>query len=251
MSNVEIFEPSRPPEPARGLALTPMDMLDRAIANGSSIDVLTKLMDLQERWEKNQARKAFDTAIASAKAEITIVGKNKTGHNSKRYADFAAYAAVIDPIISKHGLSYRFRSTQDSAIHVTCIVSHRDGHAEENTLVGPADATGNKNAIQAIGSTLTYLQRYSLVQALGLAASEDDDGTAAGGISTGALTGEQLTILRGAIVAVGIDIAKVLAYAKVEKLEDIQQRYFPKVLHAVEQWKPAPAETRLRPEAAK
>lgn len=234
---IEVLDPSRTAEPMTLPAMTPMTMLDRAVAQGASIEVLTKLMDLQDRWEKNNARKAFDAAISAAKAEIKIVGKNRTGHNSKRYADFAAYAAQIDPIISKHGLSYRFRSSQNGTINVTCILSHRDGHSEENTLSGPADATGNKNAIQAIGSTLTYLQRYTLVQALGLAASEDDDGVSAA-IGADGLTGEQLTILRSAIVEVGIDIAKVTGYAKVSKLEEIPQRHFEKVLKAVEQYKP-------------
>ena len=81
--------------------------------------------------------------------------------------------------MAAHGLSYRFRTIQDGAIKVTCILSHKSGHSEENTLSGPADASGSKNAIQAIGSTLTYLQRYTLTQALGLAASDDDDGRSA------------------------------------------------------------------------
>ena len=87
---------------------------------------------------------------------------------------------MVDPIITSHGLSYRFRTQQNDKINVTCILSHKAGHYEETTLSGPADATGSKNAIQAIGSTLTYLQRYSLVQALGLAAANDDDGKSSG-----------------------------------------------------------------------
>jgi hypothetical protein len=167
-------------EPNAVVSMTPMDMLDRAVTQGASMEVLEKLMALQERWEANQARKSFNDAVAAAKAEIPVITKNREGHNSKRYADFAAYARVVDPILGKHGLGYRFRTVQDDRIHVTCILFHKAGHVEENTLAGPADATGSKNAIQAIGSTLTYLQRYSLTQALGLAATEDDDGKAAG-----------------------------------------------------------------------
>lgn len=169
-----------PSAPAISAAITPMEMLNRAVAAGADIDVLEKLMNLQERYEANQARKAFDAAVAEAKAEIRPVVRNSTGHNSKKYADFAAIATAVDPIISKHGLSYRFRTAQTDKIAVTCILSHKSGHYEETTLSGPADSTGSKNAIQAIGSTLTYLQRYSLVQALGLAASNDDDGKSAG-----------------------------------------------------------------------
>ncbi len=186
-----------------------------------AIDTLAKLMDLQERWEKTQARKAFDAAVAAAKAQIPVIGKNATGHNSKRYADFSAYARVVDPILGAHGLGYRFRTVQDDkSIRTTCILFHKDGHSEENTLVGPADASGSKNAIQAIGSTLTYLQRYSLVQALGLAAAEDDDGRAG---SVGAVvSAEQAKALSDLIDTkiVGTE-ARLLRWARVEKIEDI------------------------------
>jgi hypothetical protein len=165
-------------EPSALVPVTPMDMLNRAVSSGASLDMVEKLMTLQERWEGNQARKAFDEAIAAAKAQIPPIERNATGHNNKRYANFAAIATVVDPILSQHGLSYRFRTTQTDKISVTCILSHKAGHSEETTLAGPADSSGNKNAIQAIGSTLTYLQRYSLVQMLGLAAAADDDGKA-------------------------------------------------------------------------
>lgn len=163
-------------EPAVPAPLTPMGMVQQAVSSGASIEVVSKLMDLHERWEANQARKDFDEAIAAAKSEIKPVAKNKKGHNDKRYADFSAYAREVDPVLARYGLSYRFRTEQDDRIKVTCILSHRGGHSETNTLAGPADSSGSKNAIQAIGSTLTYLQRYTLTQALGLAASDDDDG---------------------------------------------------------------------------
>lgn len=163
----EAFTPAEP--------MTPMAMVQQAVSSGAGIEVVSKLMDLHERWEANQARKDFDAAIAGAKSKIRPVVRNKKGHNDKRYADFSAYAREVDPVLAKFGLSYRFRSDQDDRIKVTCILSHKNGHSETNTLAGPADSSGSKNAIQAIGSTLTYLQRYTLTQALGLAASDDDD----------------------------------------------------------------------------
>jgi len=159
--------------------VTPMEMLNTALTRGADVTVLEKLMGLHERWEANQARKAFDAAIAAAKGEIGPIVRNATGHNEKRYADFAAIARTVDPVLTKHGLTYRFRTEQTDRINVTCILSHKGGHSETTTLSGPPDTSGGKNAIQSIGSTLTYLQRYSLVQMLGLAASNDDDGRAA------------------------------------------------------------------------
>jgi hypothetical protein len=213
-----IPETSAAPHTVPAPPVNPMNLLQTAVANGN-LDLAEKLMGLQERWEANQSRKAFDEAISSAKAEIPPIERNATGHNSKKYADFAAIAAVVDPILSKHGLSYRFRTQQTDRIAVTCILSHKAGHSEETTLVGPADQSGNKNAIQAIGSTLTYLQRYSLVQMLGLAAARDDDGKAGAGKPT--ITQEQADEIRDALESNGKDRTKFLKWAKVERIEDI------------------------------
>ena len=217
-------------EPRQSNAITPMEMLDRAVTSGASIDTLTKLMDLQERWEKNQARKLFDEAIAAAKAEISPIVRNATGHNDKKYADFAAIARAVDPVITKHGLSYRFRTQQSDRIHVTCVLSHKAGHSEETTLAGPPDASGSKNAIQAIGSTLTYLQRYSLTQALGLAATNDDDGATA----TGVITDEQREQLQEWIEKVGGDVPTFCGWAKVESLAAMPVAQFKKAKQALE-----------------
>lgn len=212
--------------------LTPMDMLNRAVEHNAPMEVLERLMALQERWDARQARKDFDEAIANAKAQIEPVVRNATGHNSKRYADFAAIARAVDPVISKFGLSYRFRTTQGERISVTCVLSHKSGHSEETTLAGPADATGNKNAIQAIGSTLTYLQRYSLVQALGLAAANDDDGKGAG--DGGTVTDEQAAEINRLAIEVKADIGKFLAYMKAESIPDIPAKQFDAAIAALE-----------------
>lgn len=212
-------------------AATPMDLLHQAVINGN-IEMAEKLMGLHERWEANQARRAFDTAISAAKAELKPVTRNKQGHNSKWYADFAAVATAVDPILSKHGLSYRFKSDQGDRISVTCILSHKDGHFETTTLSGPADTTGSKNAIQAIGSTLTYLQRYSLVQMLGLAAADDDDGKAGGAGEL--ITDDQAVELIDLCEAVGADRAKFLAYLKVATMGDLPAKRFEEAKQALE-----------------
>jgi hypothetical protein len=168
-----------------------MDMLRVAVDRGASIDVLEKLIALQERMESNQARRAFDAAIAEAKTELPPINKNREGHNGRKYADMSAIARAVDPVITRYGLSYRFRSSEAAGrITVFCRISHRDGYFEENALSAPIDTGPGRNAIQAIGSTLTYLQRYSLVQALGLAVTDDDvddDGESHGEIPEGAI----------------------------------------------------------------
>ena len=51
---------------------------------------------------------------------------------------------------------------------VTCRLTHAGGHSEENTLVAPPDTKGNKNPAQAVQSTSTLLQRYTLLAILGI-----------------------------------------------------------------------------------
>jgi len=207
------------------LATTPMELLARALERGADLSMVEKLMDLSDRHDKGQARKAFDASVADAKSEIPVIKKNREGHNKKKYADLAAFAAAVDPVLAKHGLSYRYRSRQENGtIYVTCILAHRDGHSEETTLSAGADTTGNKNSIQAIGSTLTYMQRYTLSLALGLAAAEDDDGQAAGGDE--AISDEQLKTLQDLASKSGADMEKFCAYFKIEALPDLRRSQF-------------------------
>ena len=217
-------------EPQALVTMTPMDMLARAVQSGADLDMIEKLMNLQERWEAGNARKAFEESLAKAKGEIPVIIRNASGHNSKKYADFAAIAKVIDPILARHGLSYRFRTTQTDKISVTCVLFGH-GHSEETTLSGPADASGSKNAIQAIGSTLTYLQRYSLVQALGLAAAEDDDGNTAA--ASGAISLEQVEQLIAIADEVEADKQAFCKYFRVESIAALPAKDFDRAIAAL------------------
>jgi len=160
-----------------------METLASAVQRGLPVETLNALMDFQERHAAFEARKAFDAAMAAAKSEIPVILKNREvdftsakGRTYYKHEDLAGIAKIVDPILAQHGLSYRFNTVTDKdGVTVTCIVSHRDGHSEKNTLNAGSDNSGNKNSIQAIGSTITYLQRYTLKAALGLAASNDDD----------------------------------------------------------------------------
>ena len=215
--------------------LTPMDMLHKAVSSGADMALIEKLMSLQERWEATQARKAFDNAIAAARGEIPPITKNRKvdytsqkGRTNYIYEDMAEIARTVDPILAKHGLSYRFRTASEinHPISVTCIVSHRDGHSEENTLSAPRDETGNKNAVQSLGSSLTYLQRYCLKAALGLAASNDDDGRGGKDDDGALITAEQVRELDGLLDSTKSNKALFLKLIKLENLADIRSDKF-------------------------
>lgn len=166
---------------------TPPALLQQAIASGANIEVLERLMSLEERWRANQAKRAFDAAMAALRLEMPPIVKNQTvdftsnrGRTHYKYEDLADVSEALTPVMAKHGLSFRWRTQPGEPVTVTCIVSHREGHSEECALSAPRDESGNKNAIQSLGSAITYLQRYTLKAALGVAAARDDDGQAAG-----------------------------------------------------------------------
>lgn len=225
-------------------AVTPMQMIDRALATGASPDTLERLLALQERWEASQARKAFDEAMASAKAEIPTIRKNRgvdftsqKGRTNYKYEDLAEVARTVNPILSKYGLSYRFRTTSAAGepISVTCVVSHRLGYSEENTLTASRDESGNKNSIQAIGSTLTYLQRMTLKAALGLAAAEDDDARRADNtVDDGPITEGQAEIIRNLCAATETDIPKFCELMQVEAIPLLQSSQYQRVIASLE-----------------
>lgn len=227
-------------EPTALVPVTPMDMLNRAVQSGADIAMIEKLMVLHERWDANMARKAFDNAMAAAKAEIPNITKNREvdftspkGRTHYRYEDLGEIAKVVSPILGRHGLSYRYRTTSNvnEPVTVTCIVSHRDGHFEENTLLAGRDDSGNKNSIQQVGSTLTYLQRMTLKAALGLAVSNDDDGAKAG--AADAISLEQVEELVALADEVGADKEAVCRYFKVDGFADITTKNFPRAVAAL------------------
>jgi hypothetical protein len=164
-----------------------MTVLELAVSGGAGIDVLERLLGLQERWAANQARQAFDAAMAALRADLPTITKAREvdftstkGRTHYLYEDLSSVTEAVSPAMARHGLSFRWQtdSSQVGAIAVTCIVSHAKGHNERTSLSCAADDSGSKNDIQAIGSAVTYLQRYTLKAALGLAASADDDGRA-------------------------------------------------------------------------
>lgn len=225
-------ESIRPIEPQALTVITPMALIERAMSSGANMDVIQKFVDLQKDWDDRQSVRAFEEAIAKAKCEISPIARNATGHNNKKYADFAAIASAVDPVLGKHGLSYRFETDQsDKSITVTCILFGHGHRIPAAKLTAPADMTGNKNAIQAIGSTLTYLQRYSLMQALGLAASNDDDGKSAA--ASGTISLEQVEQLIALADEVEADKEAFCRYFKVEGIAQLKVKDFDRAIAAL------------------
>lgn len=164
-------------------AMTPMDLIQTASSSNASIEQMERLFSLQLQWEANEARKAFNQAFADFKAEGVRLVKTKRVHFTSqkgttdyKHAELGYICDTVTPLMSRYGLSHSWSVMQDGGtITVTCKIAHSAGHSETTTLTATPDESGNKNKIQAVGSTITYLQRYSLLSALGLGTNESDD----------------------------------------------------------------------------
>lgn len=165
---------------------SPLAMAAEFIKKDSNVDIdkLSKLLDIQERWEKNEAKKAYVEAMAAFKANPPRIKKDKHvkyGNTKYDHASLENVTATINQALSKHGLTAAWKTEQtNGSVTVTCTITHIFGHSEQTSLTSAPDTSGSKNPIQAIGSTVSYLQRYTLLSLVGLATEgQDDDGRAA------------------------------------------------------------------------
>lgn len=162
----------------------PAELLRMAVQQGASIDQLERLMGLQERWEANEARKAYHDAMAAFQAMEISIAKDKhvsfqtqKGKTEYDHATLGNIVKTVKPLLGSLGLSASWLPARNDGgrVSVTCKVTHKQGHSESVTLDAPLDDSGGKNNIQALGSSVTYLQRYTLLAILGLATEDEDD----------------------------------------------------------------------------
>ena len=216
------------------VAVTPAHMIELAVSKGADLDKLEKLLMLQEKYDAMQAKKAYNQAMSDFKANPPEIDKDKTvsyqpkeGRAVKyNHASLYNVTSKINSALSKYGLSASWTTKQNGVIVVTCKITHSKGHSEETTLSAAADASGSKNAIQAIGSTITYLERYTLLALTGLATCDGDDDGVASEIEY--IDDKQRSELLDMAVDCGADMPKFMAYLKVEDLTKLPKADFQK-----------------------
>ncbi len=165
---------------------TPMDLIATAVQRGASVAEIEQLMNLKDRLEASEARKAFVAAMAAFKRNPPTILKNKVadfktekGRTTYAYSNLSNVCDAIIAALAEQGISHDWAPAQQgNTVTITCTLTHELGHTKTATLSASADQTGGKNAIQAIGSAVSYLERYTLLAACGIAVGDgsDDDG---------------------------------------------------------------------------
>ncbi len=170
---------------------TPDMLIALGIEKGLSIDQLERLMDMQEKWLARIAKSQYLEAKKNFQFEVPRLQKSKkVGYETKgetggrvdyNYAPLGDIAEQLKPALHKNGLSYDWKLEDivdekgTPKIKGTCIISHVGGHSEATTMEAYHDASGKKNPIQSRGSTITYIQRYTLIAALGITTADTDN----------------------------------------------------------------------------
>jgi hypothetical protein len=210
-----------------------VSMIERiALDPNVPIEKLERMLAMQERIQAENAKAAFAAAFAAASSEFPMIPLNGRGDKNKHYALLKDIVNLTRPVLSRHGLALSFgvESTPDK-VTVTAELMHVAGHSKTTSIELPRDTSGSKNAVQAVGSSQTYGQRYTAQAILGLSLGDDTDDDGAG--TTATITADEYFQLRNLLDEAQADEAKFCQFLKVKTLEELPSRMFANAVSAL------------------
>lgn len=217
---------------------TPSDMIMAALSGGADLEKLEKLLDIQERWEKNEARKAFASCFAMAQSNIGSVIKTKFNAQTKsKYADLSDVIDTAKPEYTKEGFSvifYEGDTPLSEHTRVYADVLHKSGHKETYHFDVPLDGKGiqgnaNMTKIHGKASSVAYGRRYLMCMIWNIPTADNDGNTEAIEL----IGNRELHIIRDLLIAKELSESGLAKYMGVEKIEDIKASDYMKALAAI------------------
>lgn len=235
---VTVIENDAQPPAVIGESAALLSVIERAARDPSvDVDKMERLMQMHERIQARAAKAAYNAALAELQPELPIITeKGEINHNGRLISKYALWEDVVQaitPALAAHGFALSFRIGRDGDRQIIKgILSHRSGHSEETEMSLPLDMSGAKNAVQGVGSTVSYGKRYVTQALLNLVSrGEDDDGQGGG---NGLITAEQKESLITLMKETGADTAKFLSYMGVAALDEIKATDFGKAKTGLE-----------------
>ena len=170
-------DPERRTDPVVAEGATILAVISRAASDpNTDVDKMERLMGMYERIEAKRAVAAYQADLAEMQEALPSIGERGNAANRYTYALWEDINAAVKPILKRFGFALSFRTDcQKDAISVTGVLTHKDGHREETTISLPADSSGNKNAVQAVASSVSYGKRYTAGALLNLTSHGEDD----------------------------------------------------------------------------
>lgn len=156
---------------------TILQVIQRAAADPQcDIEKMERLMQMHERFQSRQAEQQYAEALAAMQQELPSIAERGDAANRYTYALWEDINEALKPILAKHGFALSFRIPRnDKGVEVEGVLSHRAGHSERTSILLPADTSGNKNAVQAVASSVSYGKRYTAGALLNFTTHGEDD----------------------------------------------------------------------------
>jgi len=157
-------------------------------------------------------------ALAKMQGEVENATKGSLNpHFKSKYADLAEVLNTVRPVLAANGLSVIQSPSFDGAVcHVTTTLAHSSG----GYIYGTMSCVPAKMDGQGVGSSTTYLRRYSLAAVCGIA-QEDDDGQSAAHnkpVVYPLISGSQAARIKEEIEALAIDEKAFLTHYGVKEI---------------------------------
>lgn len=198
------------------------------MARDPNVDVakLQGLMELQIKAEERHAEKLFNEAYArllqrmpriAKKGKIPLI-KDGVNKGSIPFIKNEDMDTVLRPMYTAEGFTLSFLSEPcPSGIIRVASLRHAAGHSITSRMQLPPDKGPGRNDLQALGSSLSYADRY-LTRGLFniIALGEDDDGN-----QLGTITQAQAELLDRFCLTAGADLDKLLAVYGCKALSDL------------------------------
>lgn len=166
------------------IRIEPQALIAQAIEKGLDVEQMQQLFQLAKDVRAEQAREAWNRAMAQFQAECPVIIKTEKAkignHYEYHYAALDGIIGVVKPLMGKLGLSISWRVRhEEGRVLASCRISHEAGHHEESGDVSmPIDTSSGMGASapQRVGIASTYAKRYALLAILGIAPEDDPDG---------------------------------------------------------------------------
>jgi hypothetical protein len=162
-----------------------IQVIERAALNPDvDVEKMERLYAMAERASARQAEQAFNAALAEMQPKLPVI-ENRGETDKSKYAKWEDINDAIRPMLHEHGFALSFRVNRtEQMVSITGVLRHIGGHHDETTLDLPVDTSGSKNAVQAVGSSVSYGKRYTAIALLNITSRDpvdrDDDGERAG-----------------------------------------------------------------------
>jgi hypothetical protein len=170
---------------------SPQEALLRAFNANPTPEMALQIVELEKASLENQVARtrfeweaqnrndivAYSVAMSQFKDKVPVILrtrsiKDKEGNDKYKAVALEDVAGPLMKALSAHRITYRYKTVDlpDGRIRVTCILRLEGTAYEEEgaTLAAPPDTAGGKDPLKAVGSTVSYLEKYTLLASCGV-----------------------------------------------------------------------------------